>query len=256
MKIAYVDCFSGASGNMFLGALLDAGLEAARLEAELAKLQMGGYSMEIQPVRRHGMHATYVEISVTEEQPHRHLADIKEIILNSSLPEAVQMQSLAVFTRLAEAEARVHGTTVDKIHFHEVGAVDAVVDIVGTAAGLWLLEVEQVYASAVHVGRGTVHCAHGTLPVPAPATLELLRGVPIYGRDVDAELVTPTGAAILTGLSAEFGAAPPMVVEQVGYGAGKHDLPWPNLLRVSISTTEAQAGSRPRAAGAPHTPPS
>ena len=242
MNIAYVDCFSGASGNMFLGALLDAGLELKRLEAELAKLPVGGYKMEIQPVRRHGLHGTFVDVLITEEQPCRHLADIKDIIRGSSLPEAVQDQSLAIFGRLAEAEARVHGTTVDKIHFHEVGAVDAIVDIVGSAIGFYLLEVEQVYASAVHVGRGTIQCAHGTLPVPAPATLELLKGVPLYGRDVDAELVTPTGAAILTGLSAEFGQPPSMIVGQVGYGAGKRELPWPNLLRISIGETAARTG--------------
>ena len=242
MRIAYVDCFSGASGNMFLGALLDAGLESERLEAELAKLPVGGYKMEVQPVRRHGLHGTYVDVLVTEEQPCRHLADIESIIRDGSLPEPVQEQSLAIFCKLAEAEARVHGTTVDKIHFHEVGAVDAIVDIVGSAIGFWLLEIEQVYVSAVHVGRGTIQCAHGTLPVPAPATLELLKGVPLYGRDVDAELVTPTGAAILVGLSADYGQAPPMIVEQVGYGAGKHELPWPNLLRISIGATAAKAG--------------
>ena len=241
MKIAYVDCFSGASGNMFLGALLDAGLEIDRLEAELANLQVDGYKMEIRSVRRHGLHASYVDVVVTEEQPCRHLAEITDIIHNSPLPEPVQDQSLGIFGKLAEAEARVHGTTVDKIHFHEVGAVDAIVDIVGAAIGFRLLEVEQVYASPVHVGRGTIQCAHGTLPVPAPATLELLKGVPIYGRDVDAELVTPTGAAILTGLVSGFGDTPPMIVEQVGYGAGKRELPWPNLLRISIGTTAARA---------------
>ncbi len=241
MRIAYVDCFSGASGNMILGALLDAGLELDRLEAGLAKLPVGGYKMEIQPVRRHGLHGTFVDVQVIEEQPCRHLADIEDIIHDSSLPELVQEQSLAIFGKLAGYEDRSHGTPVDKRHFHEVGAVDAIVDIVGAAIGFRLLEIAQAYASPVHVGRGTIRCAHGTLPVPAPATLDLLKGVPIYGRDVDAELVTPTGAAILTGLVSGFGDSPPMIVEQVGYGAGKRELPWPNLLRISIGTTAARA---------------
>jgi len=246
MRIAYFDCFSGIGGNMILGALVDAGLEVERLKTELAHLPVSGctsgYTLKVQKVRRRGLRGTYVEVEVSEKGVERHLHEIEEIIGGSDLPDDVKAQSLAIFQRLAEAEAHVHGIPVERVHFHEVGAMDAIVDVVGAAVGLWLLGIERVYASPVHVGRGTVTCAHGTLPVPAPATQELLRGVPIYGRDVDAELVTPTGAAILTTLVAKFGAAPPMQVEQVGYGAGGHDLPLPNLLRVSIGTTTGEVG--------------
>lgn len=242
MKVAYLDCFSGISGNMVLGALLDAGLELEQLNVELARLGLTGYRLVAQSVHRRGIAGTHVEVEIEEEGVARHLHHIEEIIQNSALPDEVKMKSLAIFRRLAEAEAKVHGEPVEHIHFHEVGAMDAIVDVVGSAIGFWLLGVERVYASHVHVGRGTVECAHGTIPVPAPATLELLRGVPTYGRDVEAELVTPTGAAILSSLAESFGSAPPMRVERVGYGAGTRDLPLPNLLRLSIGETTA-AGS-------------
>ncbi len=237
MKIAHFDCFSGISGDMILGALVDAGLEVERLKAELAHLPLSGYALNAETVQRRGLRGTHVEVEVSEEGVERHLHEIEEIIEGSDLPEKVKAQSLAIFRRLAEAEARVHGISMEKVHFHEVGAVDAIVDVAGAVVGLWLLGVERVYASPVHVGRGTLRCAHGMLPVPAPATQELLRGVPIYGRDVDAELVTPTGAAILTTLVEEFGSVPPMKTEQIGYGAGTRYLPLPNLLRVSIGET-------------------
>jgi len=238
MRIAYFDCFSGISGNMALGALLDAGLEADRLKAELARLSLPGYELTYQTVQRGGLRGTYVEVQTSRHEHERHLSDIELFIRESDLPSQVKSRGLSIFHRLAEAEARVHGISVDEVHFHEVGAVDAIVDVMGVAIGLWLLDVKKVYASPVHVGRGTVTCAHGTLPVPAPATLELLRGVPIYGRDVEAELVTPTGGAILTALVESFGAAPPMRVKQIGYGAGTRELPHPNLLRVSIGTVD------------------
>jgi len=174
---------------------------------------------------------------ISEKGVERHLHEIAEIVTNSDLPEEVKTRGMAIFHRLAEAEASVHDIPVERVHFHEVGAMDAIIDVMGAVIGLQLLGVNRVYASPVHVGRGTVECAHGTLPVPAPATLALLQGVPLYGRDVEAELVTPTGAAILTTLVEEFGAAPPMEVGQIGYGAGTRDLPLPNLLRVSIGTT-------------------
>jgi uncharacterized protein (TIGR00299 family) protein len=243
MKIAYFDCFSGISGDMILGALVDAGLEVERLKAELAHLRWPRspdrrpYTLNIETVRRRGLRGTHVQVEVLEKGIERHLHEIEEIIKSSDLPEIVKAQSLAIFHRLAEAEAQVHGISVERVHFHEVGAMDAIIDVVGAAVGLWLLEIERIYASPVHVGCGTVTCAHGTLPVPAPATLELLRGVPIYGRDVEAEMVTPTGAAILTTLAREFGNAPPIQMQQVGYGAGSRDLPLPNLLRVSVGET-------------------
>jgi uncharacterized protein (TIGR00299 family) protein len=240
MKVAYFDCFSGISGNMILGALVDAGLDVERLKQELARLKVSGYSLEARTVQRRGLRGIHVQVMVTEEQPQRHLHDIEEIIAGSDMPDPVKGLSLAVFLRLAEAEAHVHGMAVEQVHFHEVGAVDAIVDVVGAALGIWLLEVQQVYASPLHVGRGTVKSEHGVLPVPAPATLQLLQGVPIYGRDVDAELVTPTGAAIITAIAEGFGEAPAMQVAQIGYGAGTHDLALPNLLRVAIGETTEQ----------------
>jgi hypothetical protein len=244
-KIAYIDCFSGISGNMVLGALLDAGLEIHQLRTELAHLPISGYTVEAEPVRRRGLRGTHVTVNVTEQAVERHLADVEAIIQDSDLPESVKTPSRATFQRLAEAEAAVHGLPVEKIHFHEVGAVDAIVDVVGAAIGLSLLGIDRIYASPVHVGCGTVTCAHGTLPVPAPATMELLRDVPIYGRDVEAELVTPTGAAILTTLAKGFGAAPPMRVNHVGYGAGTRELPIPNLLRLSIGEPIAKSETHP-----------
>jgi uncharacterized protein (TIGR00299 family) protein len=253
MKIAYFDCFAGISGNMVLGALLDAGLELQRLEAELALLQLDGYRLVAGQVRRNGIRGTHVQVEIEEEGVERHLHHIVEIVEGSELPPPVKAQSVAIFTRLAEAEARVHGEPVDHIHFHEVGAMDAIIDVVGSVAGLHLLGVEEVHASPVHVGRGTIDCAHGTIPVPAPATIELLRGVPIYGRDVDAELVTPTGAAILTGLASSFGGGPTMRVMSVGYGAGTRQLTLPNLLRLSIADTcDGPAPKEPAQSGTSH----
>ena len=234
MKIAYLDCFSGISGNMMLGALLDAGLELAALERALSLLGVGGFELAVNRVQRGGLTGLHVEVLTAEKGVTRHLGDIEEIIESSHLAPSVQERSVAVFRRLADAEARVHGEPVEKIHFHEVGALDAIVDIVGSVAGLELLGVDQIYSSPVHIGRGTVECAHGILPVPAPATAYLLQGVPVYGRDIDSELVTPTGAALLTTLATGYGSAPPMRVDRIGYGAGTRTLPLPNLLRISI----------------------
>jgi uncharacterized protein (TIGR00299 family) protein len=239
--IAYLDCFSGISGNMMLGALLDAGLELERLETELAKLPISGYKLQVEAVKRYGLSGTHIEVEVSETGVERHLHHVEEMIESSDLPEEVQQRGLEIFRRLARAEAKVHGAPIESIHFHEVGAMDAIVDVMGAAIGLWLLDIDKVYGSPVHVGRGTVKCAHGILPVPAPATLELLQGVPVYGRDVDAELVTPTGAAILTTVAESFGAAPPMRVTHIGYGAGTRELPIANLLRISLGETSSDA---------------
>jgi uncharacterized protein (TIGR00299 family) protein len=256
MRIAYFDCFSGISGNMTLGALVDAGLEIERLRTELARLPLSGYALSPEKVRRGGLGGTFVWVNVAETSTERYLEDIEKIINTSDLADRVKQLSLRTFYNLAEVEARIHNTPIDRLHFHEADAVDAIVDIVGTVAGLWLMDIESVYASPVHVGHGTIRCGHSILPVPAPATLELLRGVPIYGRDVDAELVTPTGAAILTTIVEEFGTAPPMQVERIGYGAGMKDHPQlPNLLRVSIGTTWNRAGSLPQAHPSPPDPP-
>lgn len=242
MKIAYFDCFAGASGDMILGALLDARLKLTDLAISLAKLRLPGYRLSTEPTTRGSIAGTRAHVSLTSDRPrvHRHLGDIRDIIEKSDLDGAVKQRSIAVFQRLAEAEARVHAIGVEEVHFHEVGAVDAIVDIVGAAAGLHLLGIEKVYASPLHLGSGTVQCEHGTLPVPAPATAELVRGVPVYATDVKGELLTPTGAAILTTVAEGFGPMPGMVVERIGYGAGAADREIPNLLRLSIGHTQSR----------------
>jgi len=240
--IAYFDCFSGISGNMALGALLDCGIRKEDLLGEMSKLNLRGYRLETSEVNKAGLRGLLVDVRVEEKQPHRHPADIEKIIRGSTLADRVRERALRTFQKLAEAESRVHGEPVETIHFHEIGAVDAIVDIVGTAICLEMLGVEAVYASPLHIGAGTVQTAHGRLPVPAPATVELLRGVPVYGRDVEAELVTPTGAALLAAAEASFGDAPPMRIERVGYGAGSRDLPWANLLRVTVGRAGEQGG--------------
>jgi uncharacterized protein (TIGR00299 family) protein len=239
--IACFDCFSGISGNMALGALLDCGIAPDTLRDELRKMNLGGYRLDIREAHKAGLRGLAVEVRTDEKQPHRHLQDIEAIIQSAGLAEGIRERSLRAFRALAAAESKVHGEPVEKIHFHEVGAVDAIVDIVGTAVCLDLLGVEKAYSSALHIGAGTVQTAHGLLPVPAPATAELLCGVPVYGRDIEAELVTPTGAALLAGMEADFGGAPAMQVEHVGYGAGSRDLPWANLLRVMVGTVQGAA---------------
>jgi uncharacterized protein (TIGR00299 family) protein len=236
MTLAYFDCFSGISGDMTLGALVDAGVSLDVLRSELAKLGLPGYTLAHEQVWRSGLAATKVHVHLDEqEQPARHHADIRQIIESSALPATVKHKSLAVFQRLAEAEAKVHGTTPDRIHFHEVGAVDAIVDIVGSVIGLELLGVTGIIASPVNVGSGTVHTAHGKLPVPAPATAELLRGIPLYSSSITFELTTPTGAAILTTLAGSFGPLPHMRARVVAHGAGGKDLPGqPNVLRLFL----------------------
>jgi len=242
MRLAYFDCFSGISGNMVLGALLDAGLKLDALREALAGLGISGYEIKAKRVQKRQIACTLVDVETREVGVERHLSDILNIIGESTLSEEVKEKAGAIFTRLAEAEAKVHGVSVEEVHFHEVGGVDAIVDIVGSVVGLKLLGIEEVYSSPLHLGRGFVECAHGTLPVPSPATLELVKGVPVYGWDIEAELVTPTGAAIITTLAKGFGSPPPMHVEQVGCGAGHRELPIPNLLRLLIATSPQQPG--------------
>ncbi len=235
MKIAYFDCFSGISGDMCLGALVSAGVDFDQLKEELSRLPVGGYELSWEKVSRNGIAAASVNVTLLNvEQPERRLADIISIIDSSTLPETVKLKSRDVFGRLAEAEAAVHGTTSDQIHFHEVGAVDAIVDVVGTVLGLYLLAVDKVYASPLPVGRGYVQCMHGVIPSPAPATLEILRGVPVYGTGIEEELVTPTGAALLASLAEAFIDLPALTIKKVGYGAGKRIMEHPNLLRLIL----------------------
>ena len=242
MKIAYFDCFSGASGDMILGALMDAGLPLEVLKNELAKLDLDHYDLQVEKVEKRGLGGSQANVLINDHHHHhhRHLHHIEEIIGQSNLSDPVKNQSLTIFRRLAEAEAKVHRTTIEAIHFHEVGAMDAIIDVVGAVAGLAALGIEKIYCSALHVGTGTVECAHGTLPVPAPATAELIQGKPVYSTGVEGELLTPTGAAILTTLSSDFGPMPAMKLEKVGYGAGNSELSIPNLLRIAIGDADEE----------------
>jgi pyridinium-3,5-bisthiocarboxylic acid mononucleotide nickel chelatase len=237
MRIAYFDCFSGVSGNMLLAAVLDAGVSTAWLRSVVKKVAPSA-RLVVKEDRRHGMRGVHVRVDYPHQgQPHRHLGDIKKIIAHSGLPESVRERSIAVFGRLAEAEAAVHGAPLEHVHFHEVGAVDAIVDVVGTVAGLDRLGVGAAVCSVLPMSGGEVECAHGTLPVPAPATLELLlrRGAPVRGTPIAAELVTPTGAALVTTLAGDFGPMPAMTVTGVGVGLGDRELPErPNLMRLIL----------------------
>jgi hypothetical protein len=236
MVIAYFDCFSGISGDMTLGALVDAGVSIDALRAELARLDLPGYKIKAEKVTRSGIAATKVDVIIdNKEHWERNLADILKFIESSGLATAIKQKSGMIFKRLAEAEAKVHGTTVDKIHFHEVGAVDSIVDIVGSVIGMELLGISQVMTSPINVGSGSVKTSHGLLPVPAPATAELLRGIPFYESSTKFELTTPTGAAIISTLCVFFGRLPTMKMERIAYGAGDKDFPGlPNVLRLMI----------------------
>ncbi len=238
MKIAYFDCFSGISGDMILGAWVDAGLSLKDLSDALSGLSVSGFKLEQEKTERHQIMGTKIHVVTEHEHAHRHLSDIVTILDESALSETAKEQSKQIFRRLAEAEAKVHGSTPEQVHFHEVGAVDAIVDIVGAVVGAELLGVQEIYASTLRLGTGITKSMHGKIPVPVPATVELLRGVPVQHTDIRAELVTPTGAAILTTLAKEFGQAPLFRTERIGYGAGTRELEEvPNLLRVQIGET-------------------
>lgn len=243
MRVVYLDCFAGVSGDMIVGALLDLGVDFDALKQQLSSLAVGNYEVNTRRVERGGIAATKFDVEVDlRDQPARTLADIRSIILESRLSEITKQRSLAVFERLAEAEAKVHGTTRNEIHFHEVGAVDSIVDIVGAMIGFEMLSVDRFYCSSLRVGRGVIEAEHGRLPVPAPATAELLKGVPIYAGDLEGEFVTPTGAAIASTLCKVFGHLPAMKINGVGYGAGSRDpKELPNALRLILGEMNAAA---------------
>jgi pyridinium-3,5-bisthiocarboxylic acid mononucleotide nickel chelatase len=235
MKLAYFDCFSGISGDMTLGALVDAGCAVELLREELGGLQVAGWELTAEKVWKNGMAATYVHVKTEDQSKHRSLSAILEILEKSRLAAEVRERAGAIFRRLGEAEARVHDVALEKIHFHEVGAVDAIVDIVGACIGFQALGIEKFACSALNVGAGTAKMAHGILPVPAPATARLLTGKPTYSNGVLKELVTPTGAAIVATVCEEFGPQPAMSVAAIGYGAGTADLEGqPNVVRIMI----------------------
>lgn len=234
MKICYLDAFSGISGDMLVGALADAGASQQALLDGLNALGLEA-TYEFARTRRAGISATKFHVAGGRPANHRHLHHILGLIQRSGLPERVCRNAAAVFQNLGQAEAKVHGVPIEKVHFHEVGAVDSIADIVGACLGFELLGVEAVYCSAVNVGNGTVRTEHGTLPVPAPATAELLRGKPVYAQGPEAELTTPTGAALAVTLARDFGPLPPMRISETGYGAGERDFPQQaNVLRVIV----------------------
>lgn len=246
MNTAYLDCFSGVAGDMVLGALVDAGWSAAALRELPGRLGLPGVQVTCERVVRHGLQGTLVRVIVGPDAPrkHRHLRHIRDIIGKATLPGDTAANAVRVFTRLAEAEAKVHGTDVEKVHFHEVGADDAIVDIVGACLGLQALGVTRVVCGPVPTGHGTVTCEHGVMPVPAPATAELLRGVPLASVDEAQELTTPTGAALVTTLAESFGPPPTMQIMHIGYGAGtRENRARPNLLRVLVGTPATATGS-------------
>ncbi len=234
MKIAFFDCFSGVSGDMILGALVDAGLDISELETELDKLGISGYRIKAEKTTRKGIAGTKLSVDVTDRTTERKLNDIVGILDQSKLDDNVKALSKQTFTELARVEATIHGKNIDDIHLHEVGSLDAIIDVVGAFAGLNKLGIEAAYCSRIHVGTGFLECRHGTLPVPAPATLTMLKGIPIYSTGIEAELATPTGACILKTLCKGFGIMPEMTVQEIGYGAGSRELEIPNLLRVYI----------------------
>lgn len=220
---------------MCLGALTAAGVDFDGLKEELGKLPVDGYALRREKIKRNGITADNIFVDLlAAEQPERHLSDIQQIIDGSDLPREVKEKSKAVFSRLAAAEAAVHDTTLESIHFHEVGAVDAIIDVVGTVMGLYLLGVDKIYASPLPMGKGFIKCMHGIIPSPAPATIEILQNVPVYGTGIEGELVTPTGAALIHTLAEDFIDLPAMKVEKTGYGSGKKAMQHPNLLRLII----------------------
>lgn len=237
MKIAYLDCASGISGDMTLGALIDAGVPLAAIQDAVASLGLPGVRLATSEVKKNGFRATQLVVEHEPEHKHRHLHHITQMIEGSQLTGPQKDLAKRIFTRLGEAEAKVHGSTIEKVHFHEVGAVDSIADIVGAAVGWTLLEVDRIVASPIPTGQGKITIAHGTCSIPAPATGELLKGIPLAESSVPCELTTPTGAAIVTTLVDQYGPLPAMTIERIGYGAGQRDLKdQPNLLRLFVGT--------------------
>jgi uncharacterized protein (TIGR00299 family) protein len=241
MRTLYFDCFAGASGDMILGALVAAGVDPLALTTQLELLEVAGWKIDFEKVDRSGISATHARVHTGHEHAHRHLSDILKIIHDSGLTAGVKDRSARIFSLLAEAEARVHNQPIEKIHFHEVGALDAIIDVCGAAIGFELLEIEHFISSPLRVGFGMTEMAHGRFPIPPPAVAELLKGKPIYGGEIEGEFVTPTGAAIISAVCQRFGPLPPMKVEATGYGAGTRDhSKFPNALRVLVGETEGE----------------
>lgn len=242
MKIAYFDCFSGVSGDMILGSLIDAGLDLATLKKILSTIPLSGYKINAEKVMKNGIAGTRFNVVTGKADRARHLDDILQLINKSSLSDKAKESACAIFRSIASVEADIHGTAIDKIHFHEIGAVDSIIDIAGACAALDIMGIGAVYCSRVNVGSGFVKTDHGILPVPAPATAKLLEGAPVYSSGIEAELATPTGAAIMKHFAGRFCPLPDMTVRTIGHGAGMKDLPVPNILRVYIGEDDAREG--------------
>jgi len=231
--LAYFDCFAGISGDMTLGALIDLGVPLDWLKDQLKSIPLTNFDLALTSVHRNGIHAARVEVEASDDKTSRNFSQIRSMVEGSPLADSVKSTSLQVFRKLAQAEAHIHSCSLEQVHFHEVGGTDAIVDIVGTALGLEYMGIKKIIASPLPLGKGFVACRHGKLPVPAPATLGILEGVPVYGTEIPHELVTPTGAAIVASVAQGFGALPDMIVHAIGYGAGQRELlERPNLLRI------------------------
>lgn len=241
MKTLYFDCIAGASGDMILGALLDAGLSLDALKAELSKLPIHGWDLVARKVEKVCFAATKADVLVSPQPHSRPLPEIERVVQDSALSDGTKTQALIVIRMIAAEEARIHGMEIEQVHLHEVSGEDAIIDIVGTLIAIELLGIQRVVCSPLPLGRGFIHGAHGQIPLPAPATVGLLKGVPVVGSSIQAELVTPTGAALLKHLAYRFGELPAMRLDHVGYGAGTRDLPIPNLLRVFIGEANVNA---------------
>jgi len=245
MKIAYFDCIAGASGDMILGALVDAGLAETVLRDQLAALKIKEFELKIHRIQKRGFSAFKVDVVITDDKTERHLSEINRIVLESDLSASIKEKAVEIFTRLGGAEAHIHGTTLEKVHLHELGGVDTIVDVVGALIGFEVLGIDEAHCSPLPLGRGFISGAHGQIPLPGPATIALLKGVPIIGSNIDKELVTPTAAVLLTSLCKKFGTIPAMRLKEVGYGAGGWDLPIPNILRILIGehdSSESEEG--------------
>jgi uncharacterized protein (TIGR00299 family) protein len=234
MVIAYFDCFSGIAGDMILGALADCGLEVSFLKKELEKLGLSGYKIYTKEVKYNNVTGTDFIVEIKETHVHRNLSDINRIINQSKLENSIKKISKQIFFNLAKAESKVHNINIEEVHFHEVGAVDAIIDIVGSVIGFKKLKIKKIYCSPLPLGKGFVACSHGVLPIPAPATVELVKGIPVYSDERKQELVTPTGAAIISTTAYKFGNMPLMKISKIGYGSGKIKSKYPNMLRIFL----------------------
>jgi uncharacterized protein (TIGR00299 family) protein len=242
MKTLYFDLIGGASGDMILGSLVDAGVPLETLKELLKGLNLDEFDLLSKTVDKNGFKATHLEVTVNKQPPERHLKEIEEIIKMAEIPAKIKTEAIEIFNKIASVEAGIHNLPIEQVHLHELGGTDTIVDVVGTLMALEYLNIENINSSAVPLGKGFVKGAHGNIPLPAPATIALLEGVPVFGRDIEAELVTPTGAALLSNLVEDFGPPPNMVIQSIGYGAGSRDLPIPNLLRIFIGEVQESEG--------------